>query len=318
MSLKYSVKSTEHTSEYDNAAKRLLAHKEVLSRILIAIVEEFHNMQPKEVVPLIEGEPLIGKVPIVPGLTNQKINNRITGINTEDSDINEGLIRFDIIFYVRLKDGISQFIINIQAQREEPTSYPILNRGIFYTSRMISSQKGRDFENSNYGDIKRVYSIWICMNLEQSCTTLFQLDKKDILGNHLWKGDARLFNVALIGLPKELPSQDSNYKLHRFLTGLLSNKLNFETKKQLLSEYEIEMDKNFASEVSTMCNLSLSIVEEGLTKGREEGRAEGRLQEKKENAISFYKTGLPIKQIAEGLKTTEEQVRQWITEQTTV
>lgn len=37
------------------------------------------------------------------------------------------------------------------------------------------------------------------------------------------------------------------------------------------------MDKNFASEVSTMCNLSLSIVEEGLTKGREEGR----LQEKK-------------------------------------
>ena len=75
------------------------------------------------------------------------------------------MIRFDIIFYVRMKDGLSQIIINVEAQKDEPDGYGILNRAIFYVSRMISSQKERDFVNSNYDDIKRVYSIWVCMNM---------------------------------------------------------------------------------------------------------------------------------------------------------
>ena len=75
------------------------------------------------------------------------------------------MIRFDIIFYVRMKDGLSQIIMNVEAQKDEPGKYGILNRAIFYVSRMISSQKERDFANSNYDDIKRVYSIWVCMNM---------------------------------------------------------------------------------------------------------------------------------------------------------
>ena len=60
-----------------------------------------------------------------------------------------------------MKDGLSQIIINVEAQKDEPTGYEILNRAIFYVSRLISSQKERDFENSSYDDIKRVYSIWV-------------------------------------------------------------------------------------------------------------------------------------------------------------
>lgn len=77
-------------------------------------------------------------------------------------EINEGVIRFDIIFYVRLpsedsKDaGLTQIIINVEAQKDEPTSYEILNRAIFYASRLVSSQKERDFVKSGYDDIKRV------------------------------------------------------------------------------------------------------------------------------------------------------------------
>lgn len=40
-----------------------------------------------------------------------------------------------------MKDGLSQIIINIEAQKNEPNEYDILNRAIFYVSRMISSQK---------------------------------------------------------------------------------------------------------------------------------------------------------------------------------
>ncbi len=312
--LENSLEVTENGSEYDNAAKRILAHKEVLARILIAIVDEFCDMKPEEVISCIEGEPLIGKVPVDPGLTNEKTGDRIVGMNTENTEIKEGLIRFDIIFYVRLRDGVSQVIINIEAQRQEPTEYPILNRGIFYASRMLSSQKGRDFEKSNYGDIKRVYSIWICMNLEQSCTTIIQFDKKDVLGNHSWAGDLKLLNIALIGLPKEIPSQDTNYSLHRFLTGLLSNKFSFAYKKQLLSEYQVKIDEDFSKEVETMCNLSLSVREEGRVEGRVEGRIEGRVEEKKENVVRFYELGISIEKIARGVNSTEEQVREWIAE----
>ena len=100
--------------------------------------------------------------------TSEKNGERLVGFNTENEEINEGLVRFDIVFYVRMKDGLSQIIINVEAQKDEPKGYEILNRAIFYVSRLISSQKERDFENSSYDDIKRVYSIWVCMNMEES------------------------------------------------------------------------------------------------------------------------------------------------------
>jgi hypothetical protein len=68
-----------------------------------------------------------------------------------------------------MKDGLSQIIINVEAQKDEPSKYDILNRAVFYVSRLISSQKERDFKNSDYDNIKKVYSIWVCMNISENC-----------------------------------------------------------------------------------------------------------------------------------------------------
>ena len=46
-----------------------------------------------------------------------------------------------------MKDGLSQNIVNVEAQKDEPSAYKIVNRAIFYVSRLISSQKERDFAN---------------------------------------------------------------------------------------------------------------------------------------------------------------------------
>ncbi len=73
-------------------------------------------MDPKEAVTYIEGEPFISVIPVEPGLTNvekEQAGQRIVGFNTENVEINEGLIRFDIVFYVRMQDGISQVIVNL-------------------------------------------------------------------------------------------------------------------------------------------------------------------------------------------------------------
>ncbi len=159
------VSASENRAQYDEEVKELLGRKKILARILVKTVDEFMGMDIDDVIDCIDDDIHIDKVPTDPGMTNKrkggrkKKGDRVVGFNTEDSVRNEGLARFDIIFYVRTPNGHSQVIINIEAQKNEPTGYWIINRGIFYASRMISSQKERDFVNMDYNDIKRVYSL---------------------------------------------------------------------------------------------------------------------------------------------------------------
>ncbi len=183
--IKNTVRATGKDAQYDDKAKRLLGNKIILAHILVKTVDEFRGMNPKEVASYIEGEPMIGVVPVEPGLTNagkEENGQRIVGMNTENAEINEGLVRFDIIFYVRMRDDISQVIVNVEAQKDEPTGYHILNRAVFYVSRLVSSQKERDFVKTNYNDIRRVFSIWVCMNMDENCMDYVHLTDDKLLG----------------------------------------------------------------------------------------------------------------------------------------
>ena len=278
--LKNAVLATDRDAQYDNSAKRLIAHKIILARILIKTVEKFKGMDPLEVAALIEGIPYISTVPVEPGLTNAvhfQNGKRIVGFNTENQEVNEGLVRYDIVFYVRMKDGLSQIIINVEAQKDEPGEYEILNRAVFYVSRLISSQKEKDFENSSYDDIKCVYSIWICMNMEENTMSHIHLTKEDMIGSYEWKGNLDLLNIIMIGLAKELPEHDETYELHRLLGALLSRELTVDEKLDIIgNEYDIPLEENFRKDMSTMCNLSQGVKEEGIAIGRREGLEEGR------------------------------------------
>ncbi len=274
-----SINATSEEAQYDASAKRLLSQKNILSHILINTVDEFKGMNYKDVVPLIEGTPYISTVPIEPGLTNAKVENdgqRITGFNSEDKELNEGLVWFDIVFYVRMKDGLSQIIINVEAQKDEPSKYDILNRAVFYVSRLISSQKERDFKNSDYNNIKKVYSIWVCMNISQNCMNHIHLVNKNILGSYKWKGDIGLLNIVMIGLSEELPEHNKDYELHRLLGTLLSNELTATEKLNIIgNEYDIPIEEKFREEVDIMCNLSQGVKEKGIAIGENIGEKRG-------------------------------------------
>ena len=303
--LKSAVMATDRDAQYDNSAKRLIAHKIILARILVKTVEEFKGMDPLEVAALIEGLPYISAVPVEPGLTNAvhfQNGKRLVGFNTENQEMNEGLVRFDIVFYVRMKDGLSQIIINVEAQKDEPGEYEILNRAVFYVSRLISSQKERDFENSSYDDIKCVYSIWICMNMEENTMSHIHLTKEDLIGSYEWKGNLDLLNIIMIGLAKELPEHDETYELHRLLGALLSRELTVDEKLDIIGkEYDIPLEENFRKDMSTMCNLSQGVKEEGIAIGRAEGEA-GLI-------AKMYKNGLSIELIASATDKTIEEVK---------
>ena len=158
--------------------------------------------------------------------------------------------------------SISQVIVNLEAQKDEPVSYYILNRAVFYVSRLISSQKERDFIKTNYNDIKRVFSIWVCMNMNENSMAFVHLVKDDLIGSYQWKGGLHLLNIIMFGIANEVPENDEKYELHRLLSTILSAELSVGKKLEIMaSEYNIPLDDELKKDVSAMCNLSQGIRE---------------------------------------------------------
>lgn len=295
------VNAAGDKAQYDTRVKRLLAQKSILAHILVKTVDEFKGMKPEDVVKYIEGEPSISVVPVEPGLANMEkpdaAGQRIVGLNTENAEINEGLVRFDIIFYVRMKNGLSQIIVNIEAQKDEPTEYKILNRAIFYVSRLISSQKERDFVNTNYDDIKQVFSIWICMNMDDNSLSHIHLTKDELLKPCNWKGNLDLLNIVLIGITNEIPEHDEKYEMHRLIGALLSSELKEQEKLDIIEhEYNIPISQEFREDVRIMCNLSTGIEERATEKTSEKF------------ILNMYKKGYTLDQIADVAETGVDEV----------
>ena len=239
-------------------------------------VDEFKGMKPEDVVKYIEGEPSISVVPVEPGLANMEktdaTGQRIVGFNTENAEINEGLVRFDIIFYV---------------------------------SRLISSQKERDFVNTNYDDIKQVFSIWICMNMDDNSLSHIHLTKDKMLKPCNWKGNLDLLNIVLIGITNEIPEHDEKYEMHRLIGALLSSELKEQEKLDIIEhEYNIPISQEFREDVRIMCNLSTGIEERATERATK--KATEKTSEK--FILNMYKKGYTLDQIADVAETGVDEV----------
>ena len=250
---------------YDKAAKNVLSQKKVLAYILKRTVPEFDSGSLDDIANIyIEGTPEVSTIPVSKDKTNavrhaleRQDTLEIKGTQKEDNSITEGSIVFDILFRAKAPatNEVITLIINVEAQKDEPGEYEILNRAIFYVSRLVSSQKERDFENSRYDDIKRVYSIWVCMNMDENTMSHNHLTKEDVIGSYEWKGNLDLINIVMIGLSRELPEHDETYELNRLLGALLSQELSVDEKLNIIgNEYNIPIEENMRKDVSAMCN----------------------------------------------------------------
>ena len=92
-------------------------------------------------------------------------------------------------------------IINVEAQKEYRPGYSLTTRGIFYGARMISAQKGIEFTGKEYDNIRKVYSIWICMNAP------------DYIGNAISKYSIRKTDI-LPGIPDRPQGYDKMTVIH--------------------------------------------------------------------------------------------------------
>ena len=159
------ISTAGEKAAYDNACKRLLANKIILAWIMKSCLEEYRDCGISEIASkYIEGEAQISEAAVHPDEEAESL--QITGLNTEDSTINEGTVTYDIRFRAIVPDTGERIslIINVEAQNDFYPGYPIVKRNLYYCCRLVSSQYGTEFTNSHYEKIKKVYSIFICMN----------------------------------------------------------------------------------------------------------------------------------------------------------
>lgn len=252
---------------YDKEVKTLLANRQVLAIILKAVVNEFQNMELSDIVTCIE-TPEVGERKVHPGQTNKKIYGKAN----ENNIIGEGMVTFDIIFdvYIPAKDDTVKMIINIEAQRENNPGYELVTRGIYYTAREISSQYGREFTNSEYNNIKKVYSIWICVSPDtkrMDGITKYSIEEEAVY--HEAKVRKEVYDklcVVMIYLKKNL-EEESEYIIN-FLSVLLSEKIDYDRKVCILEkDLGLTMTEEMKEEVNNMCNLSEHVYESGIQTG---------------------------------------------------
>ena len=255
---------------YDQAAKKVLSQKKILAFILKRMVEEFKDESVQDIMTkYIEGTPLISQVPVHPDETNQEIE-RIHGNNTEDGSISEGMVRYDILFQAlvpKTKEPL-MLIINIEAQGKAKPGYSILKRATYYASRMISSQRGRDFYGDDYDKIKKVYTIWICMNAPKDTGTSinrYRMMEERLHGKyHAEQWQYNILNVVMLYLGDRKTQDD----LIEMLRIIFKEKAPARVKKQQLEEaYGIRLTEDETKELSKMCNLSEGLYNSGFNDG---------------------------------------------------
>ena len=172
--------------------------------------------------------------------------------------------------------------MNVEAQNDFYPGYPLTKRGIYYCCRMISSQYGREFTGSHYEKLKKVYSIWICMNPprnRENTITRYRLTEEHLVGKAVeLVQNYDLLSIVMLCLGG--PDSENYDGVLRMLDVLLSHETSEAEKRRILQDdYDIQMTRTMESEVSVMCNLSKGVMEKswkkGMAEGREKGRAEG-------------------------------------------
>ena len=182
--------------------------------------------------------------------------------NIVDESIPGARIEYDKLYEVKLPK--TKIFVNIEAQSKENPGYPLMNRAVYYVSRLIDRQKNKSegFMKSRYGEMKEVYSIWIIMDMD--------VKKEEMIEVHTFpeKEDKTLMNIIMVYPLKE----DSENEVIRFLHILFVSDMEPAKKKQILEEkYKIKMTRELEEAMDDMC----SVIEYYERKTRVEALAEG-------------------------------------------
>ena len=302
--------------QYDLAAKRILSERAVAAYLLKGTVPEFKEASLADIADkYIEGEIKVSSVPVNPGKTNAASKpQKIKGLRNEAGDPTEGWITFDVVFHaVAPKTGERiRLIINLEAQKtfsESKLKYLLMKRAVFYASRLISSQKETEFSGSDYSGIKKVYTIWICMEspIEKSVINHYRLTERQVFGKYKEpQENYDLLNIVMVYLGQ---GPVRNRMLSMLQVIFQETTKSAEEKSEILKKkFDIEVTSEMEEELRTMCNLSEGIYERGMSQGMSQGMARGAETKTIEIIKNLWKKGMDIDFIKDVTSWTEEQI----------
>ena len=280
------LEMADRKAKYDARVKRILSDKNVLAWVLKYTVREFKQCSIDEIWSSIEGAPEVSTVPVYPG---KRKPEAIVGMTNSDDVPNEGEVTYDIRFHAIAPGGKRiKLIINIEGQKKYYPGYDLVTRAVFYCARLLSAQLDMEFTGKDYDELKKVYSIWICMDVPKyaaNTITEYKMEQTKLYGNFSGRARYDLLSAVMVcleskgALEKEFSrdggfhvSEDSagkeRMKLHGLLSALLTEKLTPEQKIHILeNDFGIAATTEMKEDMRIMCNLSDLIEERGIEQG---------------------------------------------------
>lgn len=288
--LAYDIESARKQARYDAACKKVLSNKSILAWILSSCCEEYEGLKPNEIEQYIENDIEISTVNVDPDFSNTQ---KITGDNAEDSMLTEGKITYDLKFsaitpkFKKAKKGEEaeriRLILNIEAQNDFHSGYSLLKRAVYYVSRLISAQNGSVFAYEDYEKIRKIYSIWICINppkekensiveykLSENIIFSEKTDAEKLEKLKVNSEDFDLLNIKMIylGESNEIETKNSVKLLDTLIKSNLSYK---EVQSSIQTDFGIPMTAKFNQEVNEMSDLGYGLAKEYYKKGSDNG-----------------------------------------------
>jgi len=292
------IERTDNEKMYDENCKNLLSNKMILAWIMKECIKEFEDIDATDIADFyIEGQPDIGNRKVISG-------EKIRGLPTEVINDNDKKIFYDIRYQAtvpKAQEKTTELIINIEAQNQYYTGYPLIKRGVFYASQMLVNQYGTEFSKSEYDKLKKVYSVWICHSVPKrlaNTITSYKMSECNIVGVRTEdKENYDLISIVMIYLGDETDKVSS--PILKLLNRLLSEKLSAEEKLEMLeTEYKISRTEKIEEELTHMCNLSQGVLQRGREQRNIEIAQNGLRNNVPLDTISIM-TGLTISELTD-------------------
>ena len=286
----------------DDYVKCILADPQIAAYIVQTLVKEFNDMDIEDIIPCIGEATVTLSQP-------ERLGVKISNVDNESIDEEDGKIIYDIKFPLYYNGKEKEFIINVEAQKSTKKSklgYKFENRIAYYMGRMISAQKGTEFVNSNYDNLKSIYTIWICMDTKRKDDSIIEFGMKSNLlyGSIKEIPQIDLINGALINIrTRETKNKKtSKNKLIAMLEELFSRSELIDKKKTLEEEYGLKMSVELEGRMNEMCNVSDYWEEAALEEGKELGEKIGKEKSLIEMVLKKIKKNKSVDEIADDLE----------------
>ena len=265
----------------DDQSKTLLRSKEVLAVILQGVVAEYQGYSRQEIMSFIEADSIVDGKEVSTGRTNTLIQ----GNSAEFVQLNEKTSYFDLMFRAKnpqlsTEDVLVSLHVDVESQKTYRPGYPIEKRGLYYLARSLSSQLSLATEITDYGQLEKCYSIWICRDdvpREDRYSISFYevVNTKNIGGTVVGKENYDLMTLAIIKLgDKEYNGEKGNegFELLRFLNTIMYP--HREDFMEIVSDYiDFSENEELWKEEPRMFSLGQCVYEDGLKEGIEQGIA---------------------------------------------